>query len=94
MKKKAMKKWIPKGHYCYGIRQNKTKGKKCKWFKHIKTIINDEKTCIYAKECLEEYGMCYHCPKFIYRCEYLKYTDTEQESLLWDSCKECGVKEY
>ena len=30
----------------------------------------------------------------IIRCEYLKITDKEQDTLLWDSCKECEVKDY
>jgi hypothetical protein len=37
MKKRAMKKWIPKGMYCYGVGY-------CKWHKHIGTKKTNNKT--------------------------------------------------
>ena len=36
MKKRAMKKWIPKGMYCHG--NGTKKYPNCKWRKHIATI--------------------------------------------------------
>lgn len=98
MKKRAMKKWIPKGLYCYDIvksKNGKHMRRTCKWFKYITTIIHDENNCKYANECdniIQGIG-CENCPTNVYRCKYLNYTDWNEESLLWDSCKECGVKD-
>lgn len=101
MKKRAMKKWIPKDTiYCWN----------CKWRKYIKTRflhknptssinhvlfspkVSIEK-CEYADECKDE---CWtngqtSCYVEVWRCEYMGYTDYNQDSLLWDGCKECGV---
>lgn len=85
MKKRAMKKWMPKDTvYC----------ENCKWRHYITTIKRDKNNCKYANECEEE---CWtkaenSCRDIVYRCDYLDYTDWHQESLLWDGCKECGVK--
>jgi len=85
MKKRAMKKWIPKDtSYCG----------RCKWHKYITTIKLDRNTnCKYLceEECWTTPQTC--CRNTVYRCEYLNYTDWNQSSLLWDGCKECGVKE-
>lgn len=84
MKKRAMKKWIPKNTpYC----------RDCKWRHYITTIKRDKSNCEYVNECDEE---CWtkpenSCRDIVYRCDYLNYTDWEQESLLWDGCKECRV---
>lgn len=99
MKKRVMKKWIPKDTiYCNG----------CKWRKYIKTRFlhkNPEELkvhslknvvferCEYADECE---GKCWtneqtRCYTEVWRCEYMGYTDYDQDSLLWDGCKECGV---
>lgn len=66
MKKRAMKKWIPKGMYCYSYNK-----KCCKWFKKLK--IKNKK---------------------IFKCEYMNFIDFNEDSLIWDSCKECGIKDY
>lgn len=90
MKKRAMKKWIPKETlYCYG------KNKCCPWRKYITTIKRNKTNCEHADTCNEE---CWatsrnSCRDIVYRCEYLGYTDYKQDSLLWDACKECGVKD-
>ena len=47
----------------------------------------------YADECE---GKCWtneqtRCYTEVWRCEYMGYTDYDQDSLLWDGCKECGV---
>jgi len=87
MKKRAMKKYIPKDTiYC----------NECKYLHHITTIILNETNCEYAKDC--EHKPCWSkpnnsCRTIVYRCDYLNYTDWEQESLLWDGCKECGEHE-
>lgn len=87
MKKRAMKKYIPKGTlYCNN----------CKWDKYITTIkLHRDTNCKHKNECNEE---CWtkpnnSCRIHVHRCEYLNYTDWEQDSLLWDGCKECGVSE-
>jgi hypothetical protein len=49
VKKRAMKKWIPKGIYCDG----------CKWWHHIKTIKLNRNNCEYT-ECQE---VCWTKPK-------------------------------
>ena len=93
MKKRAMKKWIPKGMYCHGNGTKKCPN--CKWRKQIATIKKDKSNCEYANVCSEDCwtkpnNSCYH---LVYKCEYMKYIDWTQESLLWDACKECGVKD-
>lgn len=99
MKKRAMKKWIPKNTiYCCN----------CKWRRYIKTKIlhknPDElkainfphvviEKCEFADECNRD---CWtteqtRCRNEVWRCEYMGYTDYNQDSLLWDGYKECGV---
>lgn len=100
MKKRAMKKWIPKNTaYCLG----------CKWHRYIKTLYlhasptttksihPSEYTwslCNYRDDC-EGKARCwttpeYSCSKNVYRCEYLGITDFNKDTLLWDGCKECN----
>lgn len=85
MKKRAMKKWIPKNTiYCDG----------CPYRHYITTVILNENNCNYAEEC--EFKPCWtnpnnSCRNIVYKCDYLNYVDWEQDSLLWDGCKECGV---
>ena len=31
------------------------------------------------------------CKIHVVRCNYLNYTDDNEDSLLWDGCKECGI---
>ena len=85
-----MKKYIPKGLCCHG----NTRNSYCKWLKYIKTIKRDKSNCEYASSCDK---ICWSTPDTscyndVYKCEYLNYTDYTQESLLWDACKECGIK--
>lgn len=92
MKKRSMKKWIPKGMYCHG--DGSKKRPYCKWLRYLGTVKRDKSNCKYSKDCNEK---CWStseasCDNHIYRCDYLKYTDFNQDSLLWDECKECGVK--
>lgn len=76
MKKRAMKKWIPKNTvYCYESLKPKNDGtfavayvRHCKWRKRKK-----------------------HNGEYEIFCEYLKKFDSEIScGLLWDACKECG----
>lgn len=94
MKKRAMKKWIPKGVYCHG--NGTDRHLNCKWRKYITTIKINKDNCEHADECSEKCwskpsNSCYH---LVYKCEYMKYIDWTQDSLLWDACKECGIKDY
>lgn len=94
MKKRAMKKWIPKGMYCHG--DGSKKNPKCKWRKYITTIKRDRSNCKHSDFCDD---VCWSdesnsCHDMVYRCEYMKYTDFTQESLLWDECKECDIKDF
>ena len=96
MTKEEMKLQIPKGTpYCYMI---DTEGKYhgCPWRKHIDTIYYnlDEINCPHNLTCNSK-DICWQTPRTsckieVYRCEYLGYTDYEEESLLWDAVKECG----
>lgn len=85
MKKRTMKKYIPKHTmYC----------KDCRWLKHIKTMNYHRATyCPCSdtceKECWTTTNTC--CKVRVYKCEHLGYIDETEESLLWDGCKECNV---
>lgn len=79
MKKRLMKKKIPKNtHYCLDCPHRKFLG-----FEDL-----NRDACKYAEVCDSE-GGC-NCRIHIYKCNYLNYTDHEEESLFWDGCKECG----
>lgn len=93
MKKRAMKKWIPKNTlYCDG----------CKWWQHTETKklhknppSKDFSKCVYADDCKYK---CWtdsfnSCQMKIVRCNYLGCTDEYEDTLLWDKVKECGVSE-
>ena len=85
MKKRAMKKWIPKGLYCYDFKRGK-----CKWLHHLGTKEWNRNNCEFANECNKE--KC-NCKTAIMRCDYLGIIDDNEDTLLWDSCKECGEHE-
>jgi len=92
MKKRAMKKYIPKNTlYCYTYK--KGKGIPCPWRRYIKTINLDKSSCEHADTCKD---MCWSsfetsCRIKVYECKYLGYIDYKEDSLLWDACKECRV---
>lgn len=89
MKKRAMKKWIPKGFYCYD------KNGMCKWRKWIGIKRHTKEECdnMFGEgECASV--NCEECDTSIFKCEYLGLIDEEADTLLWDACKECGEKEY
>lgn len=76
MKKRAMKKWIPKDTpYCYGS---------LKPIKGIPGAVSYVGHCKWRvlRKITDEYGT---------REEYFcRYTGCFDEGLLWDACKECG----
>ena len=82
---------IPSGCYCDN----------CTYWKYIsETKLNRNQDygfehCKYSDECSEK---CWtnsqnSCKNIVIYCEYLDLLDIEQDTLLWDKCKECGVKD-
>lgn len=83
---------IPKGDYC----------DECPYWKYLGTVKyhanppNETYTqCIYESVCKKS-DRCWkkkstECQRKIVRCEYLDLTDNEENTLLWDKCKVCGV---
>ena len=93
MKKRTMKKYIPKNTiYCGN----------CRW-RHYLGIVkyhinppNEEgwEKCNLSDGCSENdcwTDSCTSCYSEIWKCSYLGLTDKQQDTLLWDGCKECGV---
>lgn len=81
MKKRQMKKRIPKDTvYCGN----------CPHIRFLGMKDLNRTNCKYADTCDSE-GGC-NCRIHIYRCNYMKFTDYEEETLLWDGCKECGER--
>lgn len=104
MKQRAKKKYIPHGLYCDGCRWWQFIGIKLlhrnpdELDKVIETHFKDADYPIFTEKC--EYDNCshdcwseecYQCKERIVRCNYLNYTDKNEDTLLWDGCKECGV---
>ena len=97
MKKRSMKKWIPKGMYCDNCKWHSYKknlpyqeNRYCKYLnksdyqlneeynkQEIKMLVNDVNAEYYDKETTIEKEFDLHFPI----------------SLLWDGCKECGIKD-
>lgn len=80
----------PKGVYCYdnnGL---------CPYYKQLGSIKynrepqNDELLCIY--DCNLYPNRCRGCESKVIHCDYLDYTDFDQDTLLWDRVKECNSK--
>lgn len=84
MKTRAMKKWIPKGCYCYD------KNGKCKWWHFLGWKEWNKENCEFAETCKNTECNCRTSKVY---CEYLKLYDEEDDSFLWDMCKECGEHE-
>jgi len=93
LKKRAMKKYIPKDTmYCYqrlsppkyeNGKLVTLKIKQCPW-----------RTYYGTRHVSGEYkGKHYEEDIPVFGCKYLGYVDYDQESLLWDGCKECSEKE-
>lgn len=81
MNQRIMKKKIPKHTvYCDD----------CPHRQFINYLVLNRQTCRFSSEC-EQMTPCHCRPLLVYRCAYLKWTDYEEQSLLWDGCKECGV---
>lgn len=94
MKKRTMKKYIPKNTVYCG---------KCRWRHFLGTIClhrnpedfpnNPVEKCDCSDTCEHKCwtGGSTNCMKEIWKCDYLGLIDKKQDSLLWDGCKECGV---
>lgn len=91
---------IPVGLYCYTITSISDSGtvktKVCPYYISKKdkvltpSICEFSKTCEKAhKTCTEEKGQC-----IIHRagCSFLDIMDNDEDTLLWDMCKECNIK--
>ena len=96
MKKRAMKKYIPYGNYCYGkIKRLLPNGigfkttRKCKNLIKYKQI--DDSITI-PKEMGSNETIEVPVKRWIYKCRYMNVT-TEDDALLYDNCKICGAKE-
>lgn len=96
MKKRAMKKYIPNGVYChdpYDVH------KTCPWWKSYKVQRRHRNppsaeyiACDFAKGCDLDCDK-YNChDNLIVGCKYLGMLDKKQDTLLWDQCKECNVR--
>lgn len=86
MKKRAMKKWIPKNTlYCYDVKKGR-----CKWLHYLGFVQWNKSNCEFAETCKQK--EC-NCKTSIMKCDYLGIVDSNDETLLWDSCKECGISE-
>lgn len=93
MKKRVMKKYIPKNTIYCGS---------CKWRHYLGTVkyhINPPDEAGWEKcnlpdgcdknDCWTD--SCTSCYSEIWKCDYLGLIDKQQETLLWHGCKECGV---
>lgn len=86
MKKRSMKKWIPRGCYCDG----------CKYWHHINTIRLNKSNCDVAEGCKEECWSTLEnsCRARVIKCDYINYTDKYEETLLCEGIKECGKHDF
>lgn len=95
MKKRSMKKYIPKGNYCYGrIIGRMTDNKGLKTAGNCKNLIRYKliKDSILApKELGSDDYIEVPTEYWVYKCRYTDIT-TEADALLYDSCKVCGVR--
>lgn len=96
VEKEEKKKLIPKGIYC------DSNGEQCPWLRyigerklHAHPPSVEYKLCPESDECEEH---CWTIPitycwqsQSVVRCEYMDFTDWDEETLLWDGVKECGV---
>ena len=95
MKKRTMKKYIPKDTFYCGD---------CRWRHFLGTIFlhrnpedcpnNPVEKCDCSNTCEYECwtGGSTNCSKEIWKCDYLGMIDKKQERQLWDGCKECDVR--
>ena len=103
MKKRAMKKWIPKNtpycgsckwrHYIYMICYHRSPEDFKPFSDAAKIVVKKcefENSCK-EKECWNQKRMSSCCMVPVYKCDYLGLIDTEGNTLLFDGCKECWV---
>lgn len=95
LSKDEMKKLIPKGIYC------DSGNERCPWFQHIEDRkihaqppSKEYALCEVSSECGENCWTTLEtsCRQYqsVARCEYMDFTDWDEETLLWDGVKECG----
>lgn len=83
MKKRAMKKYIPKGYFC----------SKCPYRRYFKTKLN-RSNCDLSKICSMK---CWtsdttKCMNEVWICKYLGFIDKSRRTELWDGFKICEEK--
>jgi len=97
MDKKEMEKSIPKGMYCYDENGN------CPWLEHRSDLPEQENGyCKYLdKSDYEINREVYDCTMTTYEGGVEKKIEFQTGpdnpgffSLLWDACKQCGIKDY
>lgn len=96
MKKRAMKKYIPYGDYCYGKIEGILPGKKgyrttgmCKNL--VKHKLIDDFISVPKAMGSKEYVKM-PTKYWVRKCRYTN-TRTDEDACLYDSCKICGVRE-
>lgn len=85
LKKALMWIKIPRGIYCDG----------CPYWHFIRVReIYKESNCQWKDDCKELCGLdnSHKCKCNVIKCDYLDFIDSDEKTLLWDGCKECGVK--
>lgn len=96
MTKEDMAMQIPKGFYCNGTDFH------CPWYKHVGTIKLHKPPvpegyflCNWSDNCKESCFTDKHnsCRHEVVKCEYLGITDWEENTHLWDACKQCDVED-
>jgi hypothetical protein len=93
MKKRAMKKWIPRDtDYCYGRIKFNKKGIPYR-SNYCRNLIFDhvcKDSIVVPKEAGSIETMEIPCTRKIYRCRYTGRT-TLEDACLYDDCKCCGI---
>ena len=84
-KQKHLKKWIPKGVYCYDFKQGD-----CPFWKEIKKPIRKKEECEFGEHCKEN---CNNCDEIVTYCAFLNYKEYGDYPL-GDMCKVCGIHKY
>ena len=89
---------IPHGAYCYG---EGGRDDKCPYWEYVTTIIfyKDSKNNCNSYDKCEDNDKCgtsfrTSCKVDVIKCSYLNLIDKDEETLLWDQVKECGINEW
>ena len=96
MKKRAMKKYIPYGDYCYGrITKVLDSGRRIQITGLCKNLVCShtvEDFMVVPKEMGSRETMEVPCERRIYKCRYTG-VKSDEDACLYDQCKICGIKE-